>query len=343
MQKLCLVEKMKISAKEIAAATGGKIEGNPDVEISGFAKIEEACPGDLSFIANPKYYPYATTTGASVLLVSDEFESPDNLKATLIRVENPYATLASLMSLAEKATPKPHGIENPSYVGEGTNLPDDIYLGAFAYVGKNVKIGMGALIYPQVFIGDGCEIGEGTILYPGVKIYPGCKIGKNCILHAGAVIGSDGFGFAPSEGHFIKIPQLGGVIIDDNVEIGANTTIDRATFGNTVIGKGTKLDNLIQIAHNVKIGQDNVFAAQTGVAGSTVIGDSNRFGGQCGFNGHIKIGNRNEIGAQSGIHNNLGDDNRMIGYPAVDVRQFARNLINMKKIAQFFEAQKQNK
>ncbi|MCH5232732.1 MAG: UDP-3-O-(3-hydroxymyristoyl)glucosamine N-acyltransferase [Muribaculaceae bacterium] len=334
---------MKVTAREIAEITGGEIQGNPDVTVTGFATIEDAGKGDLSFISNPKYYHYASTTSASVLIVSDNFSPDTHVAPTLIKVSNPYATLAQLMHIAESARPKPHGIENPVFVGEGSTIPDDIYLGAFTYIGKNVVIGKGVSIYPQTYIGDNCIIGDGTIIYAGVKIYPGCKVGSNCILHSGSVVGADGFGFAPINGHFTKVPQLGGVIIEDNVEIGANTTIDRATFGNTIIGKGTKLDNLIQIAHNVQIGKDNVFAAQTGVAGSTVIGDSNRFGGQCGFNGHIKVGNRNEIGAQSGIHNNIGDDKRMIGYPAVEVRQFAKNLINMKKLADFFEKQKNNK
>lgn len=334
---------MEISAKELAALCGGKVEGDENATISDFAKIEEAGAHDLSFIANPKYSHFASTTGASVLLVSNNFEAPGDLKATLVRVEDPYASLARLMAMAAAAQPKPTGIENPVYVGEGTQLPDDIYLGAFAYIGKNVKIGKGSLIYPQVYIGDGCEIGEGTILYAGVKIYKGCRVGKDCIIHSGAVIGSDGFGFAPAGSHFEKIPQMGGVVIEDDVEIGANTTIDRATFGDTIIGKGTKLDNLIQIAHNVRVGNDNVFAAQVGVAGSTKIGDRNKVGGQCGFAGHITIGNDNEFGAQSGLHANVGDRKRLIGYPAVEAIQFARNTVNMKRIAEFLASQKQKK
>lgn len=334
---------MEISAKELAALCGGVVEGNPEVKVSDFAKIEEAGPGQLSFISNPKYAHYASTTGASILLVSKAFEAPEELKCTLVRVEDPYATLASLMTMVAAAKPKPQGIENPVAVGEGTQLPEDIYLGAFSYLGKNVKIGAGCLIYPQVYIGNNCTVGENTILYPGVKVYDGCKIGSRCIIHAGAVIGADGFGFAPVNGHFEKIPQLGAVEIEDDVEIGANTTVDRATFGNTVIGKGTKLDNLIQVAHNVRIGMNNVFAAQVGVAGSTHIGNGNKVGGQCGFAGHIVIGDDNEFGAQSGIHANVGDRKRMMGYPAVDVMQFARNSVNMKRIAELLASQKNNK
>ena len=331
---------MEITAKELAALCCGTVEGNSEAKVSDFAKIEEAGPHDLSFIANPKYAHYASTTDAGILLVSKNFESPSDLKSTLVRVDDPYSSLAHLMTMVSNSQPKPKGIENPVSVGDGSELPEDIYLGAFAYIGKNVKIGKGVSIYPQCYIGDNCVIGNGSTLYPGVKVYPGCKIGERCIIHAGAVIGSDGFGFAPVEGHYEKIPQMGGVILEDDVEIGANTTIDRATFGNTVIGKGTKLDNLIQIAHNVRLGENNVFAAQTGVAGSTRIGDRNRVGGQCGFAGHITIGSDNEFGAQSGFHTNVGDRKRMIGYPAVDVLQFARNTVNLKRMAEFLASQK---
>ncbi|MCH5229319.1 MAG: UDP-3-O-(3-hydroxymyristoyl)glucosamine N-acyltransferase [Muribaculaceae bacterium] len=330
---------MDITAKELAAYCGGSVEGDGSATVSDFAKIEEAGKGDLSFIANPKYAHYASTTNASVLLVSKNFEAPSDLKATLVRVEDPYSSLARLMTMVAATKPKPKGIENPVSVGDGTQLPEDIYLGAFAYIGKNVKVGKGVQIYPQCYIGDNCEIGDDTVLYPGVKIYQGCKVGNRCIIHAGAVIGSDGFGFAPVAGHFEKIPQMGAVIIEDDVEIGANTTVDRATFGNTIIGKGTKLDNLIQIAHNVKVGENNVFAAQVGIAGSTKIGDRNKVGGQCGFAGHISIGNDNEIGAQSGLHSDVGNGKRLIGYPAVEAMQFARNAVNMKRLAEFLAAQ----
>ena len=334
---------MELTAKELAALCGGLVEGNPEATVSDFAKIEEAGQGDLSFIANPKYAHYASTSEASVLLVSKDFESPENIKATLIRVDNPYGSLASLMSMAATAQQQPSGIENPVAVGEGTVLPDDIYLGSFAYLGKNVTLGKGVKIYPQVYVGDNCVIGDNTVLYPGVKVYKDCRIGSGCILHSGVVIGADGFGFAPVDGHYKKIPQIGNVILEDDVEIGANTTIDRATFGHTVVGKGTKLDNLIQIAHNVKIGEDNVFAAQAGVAGSTKIGHRNKIGGQVGFAGHINIGDDNEFGAQSGLHTNVGNKQRLIGYPAVGIKEFARNVVNMKRLAEFLASQKQNR
>lgn len=331
---------MELTARELAGMTGGRIDGNPEVKVCGFAKIEEAKPTDLSFIANPKYQHYAKTTKAGILLVGEDFEKPEELSATLVIVADPYATLASLMRMASEMKSKPKGIEEPVKIGEGTVLPEDIYLGAFSYIGKNVKIGTGTLIYPQVYIGDEVEIGENVILYPGVKIYSGCRIGNRCILHSGVVVGADGFGFAPNEGRFEKIPQLGGVNIEDDVEIGANTTIDRATFGNTVVGKGTKLDNLIQVAHNVNIGQNNVFAAQTGIAGSTRFGNNNMVGGQCGFAGHITIGDFNEFGAQSGIPGNVGSRQRLIGYPAIDIRQWARNNVYMKKLGELFSQAK---
>lgn len=334
---------MNVTAKDLAAFCGGHVEGDENVSVSDFAKIEEAGQGDLSFIANPKYAHYASTTGASILLVSREFESPGDVKATLVRVDDPYASLARLMTMVASARPKPKGVESPVSVGEGTQLPEDIYLGAFSYIGENVKIGKGVLIYPQVYVGQGCEIGDNTVLYPGVKVYGGCRVGSRCIIHAGAVIGADGFGFAPVNGHFEKIPQMGGVVIEDDVEIGANTTIDRATFGNTVIGRGTKLDNLIQIAHNVRLGEDNVMAAQVGVAGSTRIGSRNKVGGQCGFAGHITVGDDNEFGAQSGMHANVGNRKRLLGYPAIDAIQFARNTVNMKRIAEFLASQKNKK
>ena len=331
---------MEITAQDLAAFCGGSVDGDPKTTVSDFAKIEEAGPGDLSFIANPKYAHFASITRASILLVSKDFEAPSNIKATLIRVEDPYTCLARLMTMVANSRPKPKGVESPVFIGEETEIPEDIYIGAFAYIGKNVEIGPGTLIYPQVYIGNNCKIGENSILYSGVKVYSDCKIGKRCILHSGVVVGADGFGFAPVNGHYEKIPQLGGVEISDDVEIGANTTIDRATFGETIIGKGTKLDNLIQIAHNVKVGEDNVIAAQVGIAGSTSIGNRNRIGGQCGFAGHISIGDENEFGAQSGIHANVGDKKRMMGYPAVDVMQFARNTVNLKRLADFLASQK---
>lgn len=329
---------MEITPKSLAALTGGIIEGDGDVLISGFAKIEEAKKGDLSFIANPKYEHFIHSTEASAVLVGKDFNHDGDIKPTLIKVDDPYSTLAELLRMVEGMKPKPEGIESPSYISEGVEIPEDVYVGAFAYIGKGVKLGKNVKIYPQAYVGDGAEIGDDTVLRSGVKVYEGCRIGKRCVLHSGCVIGADGFGFAPKDGKFEKIPQTGIVVIEDDVEIGANTCVDRATFGQTTVGEGTKLDNLIQVAHNVTIGRSNVFASQTGIAGSTHIGNGNMVGGQCGFAGHIEIGDFNEIGAQSGIPNNVGSHKRLIGYPAIDARQFAKNQVYIKKLDQIYAA-----
>lgn len=337
MHRNIFVAKMEFTAKELAEIAGGKVDGDETVKLSGFAKIEEAKRGDVTFLANEKYSHYIYSTGASAILVKESFKPEHPLSAVLIRVADPYATLAKLLTLLESSRKKPHGIEQPCFISDGVNIPDDCYIGAFSYIGKDVKIGNNVLIYPQSYIGDGCTIGSDTVIRQGVKIYEGCKIGERCVIHSGAVIGADGFGFAPtSSGTFEKIPQIGNVVIADDVEIGANTTIDRATFGSTVVGKGTKLDNLIQVAHNVNIGEHNVFAAQTGIAGSTHIGNHNMIGGQVGFAGHITVGDRNEIGAQSGIPKNVGSGNRIIGYPAIDIVQFARNQVYLKRLGELF-------
>lgn len=330
---------MEFTASQIASFVGGTVDGNGDVKIGTFAKIEEGVPGALTFLANPKYTHHVYTTKASAVLINKEFVAEQPIEATLIRVDNPYETLAELMRIVANATANlPTGVQQPSYVSDGVALPDDVYVGAFAYVGKNVKLGKGVKIFPQVYVGDNVEVGEGTILYPGCKIYHGCKIGKNCIIHAGVVIGADGFGFAPDkEGHYHKIPQLGIVVISDNVEVGANTTIDRSTMGETLVGEGTKLDNLIQVAHNAEIGKDTVIAAQAGIAGSTKIGSNCAIGGQVGFAGHIQVGDRVTIGAQSGVPNNVASDKRIMGYPAVDAGDFARSVAYMRRLPKLFE------
>lgn len=328
---------MEITPKALAAIVKGQVEGDENVVLHGFAKIEEAGNGELSFIANPKYAHFATSTNASALLVSRDFAPEGPVRATLIRVDDPYATIAELLRMIEAQKPVRKGLENPSFIAEGVSVPDDCYIGAFAYIGKGVTLGKGARIFPQCYVGDSAVIGDNTVLMPGVKVYDGCRIGKRCIIHSGAVIGADGFGFAPANGKFEKIPQTGIVVIEDDVEIGANTTVDRATFGKTVVGEGTKLDNLIQVAHNVTIGRNNVFAAQTGIAGSTHIGNGNMVGGQCGFAGHITVGDFNEFGAQSGIPNSVGDRKRLIGYPAVDFSQFARTQVYLKRLGDLFK------
>lgn len=326
---------MKITALEIAKAIGGLIDGKADAEVRSFAKIEEAKEGDITFLANPKYIRYASTTKASVILVNNDFERPAELEATIIRVANPYECLAQLIELASQLQGPQHptGIEEPCAINSNITETEGLYVGAFAYIGKNVTIGKNVKIYPQCFIGEGCEIGDDTVLYPGVKIYRGCKIGARCIVHSGAVIGADGFGFAPdSEGRYHKIQQIGIVEIGDDVEIGANTTVDRATMGRTVIASGAKLDNLVQIAHNVEIGENTVMAAQAGVAGSTKIGKRCMVGGQVGFAGHISVGDDTQVGAQSGIPNNVAPGSRVMGYPAVDAKDFMRNAVRIKRL-----------
>lgn len=335
---------MKITAGQIAALVNGKIEGNPDVIISTYSKIEEGKTGSLTFLANPKYTQHIYTTNASAVLVKDDFVPERPIETTLIRVADPYSTLATLLSMvSEMLRPKKVGIEQPSFVSDGVEVPSDAYVGAFAYIGSNVKIGKGVQIYPQAYIGDGVVIGDNTIVYSGAKVYYGCKIGNNCILHSGCVVGSDGFGFAPKNGSFEKIAQIGIVELQDNVEIGANTTIDRATMGATVIKKGVKLDNLIQIAHNVEVGENTVMAAQVGIAGSTKIGKNNMFGGQVGIAGHITIGDYNEFGAQAGIPNSVGDKTRLLGTPAINALDYARMQVHMKRLGQVFSDVKEIK
>lgn len=326
---------MKISLGAIAVLTGARIEGKTDCEITGFAKIEEAKEGDITFIANPKYAHYASTTKASALLVGETFEAPKEYAGALIRVKDPYATLAMLMSTLARKEQK-SGIEKPSYISDNVEMGKGVYIGAFAYIGEGSRLGDNVKIYPNAYIGDNVEIGDDSVVMPHVTVYEGCRIGKRCTLHAGCVIGADGFGFALDGDEYRKIPQIGITVLEDDVEIGANTTIDRATMGETRIGKGTKLDNLIQVAHNVTMGRNNVVAAQAGIAGSTRIGDSNRIGGQAGIAGHINFGNRCEIGAQSGINKGYGDNKRIIGYPATDIETFAKSAVLVRRLPELF-------
>lgn len=327
---------MNLTVATIANMAGGEVEGEGSASIRGFAKIEEAAPGDLTFIANPKYAHFIHTTQATAVLVGRDFDPAGAHGAALIRVDDPYAALAGLLSAL---APKPHtpdGVEEGAHVAPGVEVPEGCYIGAFAYVAPGVKLGSGVKVYPHCYIGAGVRIGSGSVLRSGVKVYEGCEIGERCTLHSGVVVGADGFGFAPSPEGYEKIPQIGNVVIEDDVEIGANTTVDRATFGSTRIGRGTKLDNLVMVAHNVEVGRHNVMAAQTGIAGSTKIGDWNRVGGQTGFAGHIKVGDRNEFGAQSGVPHSVGNDKRLIGYPVVDIRTFARNCVYMGKLGDLF-------
>lgn len=333
---------MELTASQLAALVNGQVEGDENVKVNTFAKIEEGHPGALSFLANPKYTHYIYTTESSVVLVRRDFVAEQPVKSTLIRVDDPYATVAHLLDMVTKMSQvEKRGVESPSFVAEGVIVPDDAYVGAFAYIGAGAKVGAGAKIYPQVYVGAGCEIGEGTILYPGVKVYDGCKIGKNCILHSGVVIGGDGFGFAPVEGHYEKIPQTGNVVIDDDVEIGANTTVDRAMMGSTRIGRGTKLDNLIQIAHNCSVGSDTVMAAQVGIAGSAKIGNNCMIGGQVGIVGHISIADGTHIGAQSGVNKATKPGDSVMGAPAVEMGEYARGLVYVKKLGSLYDRVKE--
>lgn len=329
---------MELTPQLIASMIGGRVEGDANVRLTGFAKIEEATPGTVTFIANPKYAHFIYETKASAVIVSDDFKTDEEISPVLIRVKDPYVALADILNEIESSKPRKRGIEQPCYIAEGVDIPDDAYIGAFAYIGSNVKLGKGVQIFPQTYVGDGVKIGAGSVVRSGVRIYEGCVIGERCTLHSGCVIGADGFGFAPRpDGTYEKIPQIGNVVLEDDVEIGANTTIDRATFGCTSVGKGTKLDNLIQVAHNVEIGKGNVFAAQVGVAGSTKIGDYNQVGGQAGFAGHIHVGSMNEIGAQSGIPSSIGDKKRIIGYPAIDARQFFKTQVYLRRLGELFD------
>ena len=324
---------MEFTANQIASIVNGIIVGDGNTAVNTFAKIEEGHPGAISFLANPKYNHYLYETKSSIVLVRKDFEPENEVSATLIKVDDPYATLAMLLDMVSKLmNPQPSGIEQPNFISSGVEIPDEAYIGAFAYIGSGVKLNHGVKIYPQSYIGNNVEIGEGTIIYSGVKIYQGCKIGKNCVIHSGAVIGADGFGFAPTEQGYNKIPQIGNVIIEDNVEIGANTTIDRATMGCTRIKSGVKLDNLIQIAHNVEVGEHTVMAAQAGVAGSAKIGQWGMIGGQVGIAGHITIGDKVSIGAQSGIPSNVKSGSRLMGYPATDAKDFMRQAVYIKNL-----------
>jgi UDP-3-O-[3-hydroxymyristoyl] glucosamine N-acyltransferase len=325
---------MEFTAATIAGFLKGEIEGDPDIKVNTVAKIEEGQQGALSFLANPKYEHYIYTTASSVVLVNKTFVPSGKIEATLIKVDNAYESFASLLRLVDQARPRKKGIHPTAIIESTAKVGAEVYIGPYAYIGENCIIGDGCSIYPHVYIGDNTTIGTNSILNPGVKIYHDCVIGQGCIIHAGSVIGGDGFGFAPqSENEYMKIPQLGNVVLEDFVEIGSNVTIDRATMGSTIIHKGVKLDNLIQIGHNVEVGENTVMAAQTGIAGSTKIGKNCMFGGQVGISGHIKIANGSKIGAQAGILGEVKEENTMIiGSPAFEIKQFMRSSIVFKKL-----------
>jgi UDP-3-O-[3-hydroxymyristoyl] glucosamine N-acyltransferase len=313
---------MEFKATDIAAFLNGEVIGDCDVKVSGVSKIEEGKSGTLSFLANPKYENYLYSTLSSIVLVNRTFEPKAKVSATLIKVDDAYQAFASLLDMYEQATKINHtGIESPSFIDKSATVGDDVYIGAFAYIGRNAKIGDKSKIFPQSYIGDNVFVGNNSVIYAGVKIYSNSIIGNNCILHSGVVIGSDGFGFAPqNDGTYKKIPQLGNVIVEDNVEIGANTAVDCSTFGSTIIRKGVKLDNLVQVAHNCEIGENTVIAGQTGLAGSTKIGKNCKFGGQVGLAGHLTIGNNVQIGAQSGVSKSVKDNEILLSSPAINYK-----------------------
>lgn len=315
---------MHFSALQIAAQINGRIDGNPETKVSSVAKIEEAGEGQLSFVANPKYQEYIYSTKASILIINEDLQISGQVTPTLIRVKDAYSGFASLLQLYNEAVSRHtrKGVEQPSFVAAGAQLGKDVYIGAFSYIGENVRLGDNVQIYPGSYIGHNVSIGAGSKIFPGVKIYDDCVVGARVIVHAGTVIGGDGFGFAPQpDGSYNKIPQIGYVIIEDDVEIGANTTIDRATLSTTIIRKGAKLDNLIQIAHNVEIGENTVIAAQTGVSGSTRVGKGCMIGGQVGIVGHIQLADGTRINAKSGLSKSIDTPNTALnGTPAFDYR-----------------------
>jgi UDP-3-O-[3-hydroxymyristoyl] glucosamine N-acyltransferase len=311
---------MNFSASQIAMIVNGRIEGDANVEVSSFGKIEEAAKGQLTFLANPKYEEYLYNTQASLIIVNDALSLKQPVKSTLIRVPDAYSAFAALLSkYQEMMAQQIKGVQQPCYISKTATYGDNVFIGAFAYLGENVKVGDNTKIFPNAFVGDNVQIGNNTIIHPGVKIYKDCKIGDRVVMHAGSVVGSDGFGFAPqADGTFKKVPQMGNVIIEDDVEIGANTTIDRATIGSTIIKAGAKLDNLIQIAHNVEVGNSTVIAAQVGVSGSTKIGKGVMIGGQAGIIGHIQIGDGAKINGKSGVSKSIEPGKAVTGTPAHD-------------------------
>lgn len=329
---------MKFTAKQISEILEGEILGNPNVEVFRLSKIEEGQEGSLTFLSNPKYTPYLYSTNASIAIVNNTFIPEKEFTATLIKVEDSYKAFSKLLEFYNQVKNNKSGIESPSFVSDSATLGNDIYLGAFSYIGENVVIGNNVKIYPNVYIGDNVSIGNNTIVFAGAKIYSESKIGNNCTVHSGVIIGCDGFGFVPNEqGSYDKIPQTGNVIIEDNVDIGSATTIDRATLGSTIIKEGVKLDNQIQIAHNVEVGKNTVIAAQTGVAGSTKIGENCMIGGQVGIVGHIVIGNNVKIQAQSGIARNLKDNEAVQGSPALSYADYNKSYVHFKNLSKLVD------
>ncbi len=324
---------MEFTASQIAGILGGEVDGNPEVSVHKLAKIEEGEKGSLTFLANPKYTPYIYSTEASITIVNKDFKPEQELSTTLIKVDDAYKSFSKLLEYYNQVKNNKTGLESPVFVSDNTHYGKDFYLGAFSYLGSNVSIGDNVKIFPNVFIGDNVSIGNDVIVYAGAKIYSESQIGNGCIIHSGAIIGADGFGFSPeTNGEYRRVPQTGNVIIEDNVDVGAGTTIDRATLGSTILRKGVKLDNQIQIAHNVEIGENTAIAAQTGIAGSTKIGKQCMIGGQVGIVGHITIGDRVRIQAQSGITRNIKDDEVIQGSPALNYGDYNKSYVHFKNL-----------
>ena len=326
---------MEFSAEQIAGILAGEVVGDKAAKVNALSKIEEGKTGTLSFLSNPKYEEYIYSTGATICIVNKTFEPtkklPDTL--TLVKVDDAYACFAKLLDFYNQMRQKPAQIEQPSFISDSAILGEDIYFGAFAYIGENSTLGNGSKIYPHVFIGDNVTIGENSVIHAGAKIYADCKIGSNCIIHAGVVIGADGFGFAPNEkGEFQKVPQIGNVILEDFVEIGSNSTIDRATLGSTIIRKGVKIDNLVQIAHNVEIDEHSAMAAQVGIAGSAKIGKHVMIGGQAGISGHLHIADGTKIVAQSGIPSTVKKADTLMGSPGIPLDDFKKSYFGFRKL-----------
>ena len=324
---------MKFTAQQIAEILEGDVVGNSGIQVSKLSKIEEGVEGSLTFLANPKYTPHIYTTKASVTIVNRTFEPENSLETTLIKVEDAYVAFSKILEYYNLVKFNKSGIEQPSFISESSKYGENLYVGAFSYIGDHVVLGHNVKIFPNTFVGDNVSIGDNTIVFAGSKIYSDCIIGNNCVINSGAIIGADGFGFAPNEnGSYSKIPQTGNVIIEDNVDIGAATTIDRATLGSTIIRKGVKLDNQIQIGHNVEVGKNTVIAAQSGIAGSSRIGENCQIGGQVGIAGHITIGNNVKIQAQSGIARNVKDNEVLQGSPAITLSDYNKSYVHFKNL-----------
>ena len=338
---------MEFTAKQIADFIGGIVEGDANATVNTFAKIEEGTKGAISFLSNPKYTHYIYDTQSSIVLINKDLVLEHPVNATLIRVDNAYECVAKLLQLYDAARPKKQGIDSLAFISPSTKIGENVYIGAFAYIGDNAVVGDGSSIYPHSTIGDNVKLGKGCKIYPNVSIYEGCRLGNNVTIHSGSVIGADGFGFAPNTEGYDKIPQIGIVTIEDNVEIGANTCIDRSTMGTTTIKKGVKLDNLVQIGHNVEVGENTVMSAQTGIAGSTKIGSWCMFGGQVGIAGHITIGDKTFLGAQSGVPGSIKGNETLIGTPPMEPKAYFKSQAIFRRLPEMYkqisELQKQIK